>query len=184
MTTAGYVLHSLPFDDFTILTWPQALCVRLDRSQQGVVPRTCISKLPVKPRPAGPPPGMRGAPRGAPQGRPRGPPEGYTQSPLTTTMSPTSSSGLNTYLQHTSMSPVGARARSKSNGPVSYNAQSQSTRYGDYQNTNQVSNRPRANSASSRRPIPSGTSSLNQQASFLASDGVLPIRKPVPGQAI
>ncbi|GAB1319424.1 hypothetical protein MFIFM68171_09634 [Madurella fahalii] len=29
-----------------------ALCIRLDRSQQGVVPRTCLSTRPVKPRPA------------------------------------------------------------------------------------------------------------------------------------
>ncbi|WPH00171.1 Hypothetical protein R9X50_00299400 [Acrodontium crateriforme] len=35
-----------------------ALCVRMDRSQQGVCPRTCLSKLPVKPRP-GPPPGQQ-----------------------------------------------------------------------------------------------------------------------------
>ncbi|EME42712.1 hypothetical protein DOTSEDRAFT_73504 [Dothistroma septosporum NZE10] len=33
-----------------------ALCIRMDRSQQGVAPRTCLSKLPVKPRPQGPPP--------------------------------------------------------------------------------------------------------------------------------
>ncbi|KAK4228543.1 hypothetical protein QBC38DRAFT_454128 [Podospora fimiseda] len=32
-----------------------ALCIRLDRSEQGVVPRTCLSTRPVKPRPAGPP---------------------------------------------------------------------------------------------------------------------------------
>ncbi|KAK3939052.1 hypothetical protein QBC46DRAFT_154984 [Diplogelasinospora grovesii] len=30
-----------------------ALCIRLDRSRQGVVPRTCLSTRPVKPRPAG-----------------------------------------------------------------------------------------------------------------------------------
>lgn len=29
-----------------------ALCIRLDRSQQGVVPRTCLSTRPVKPRPS------------------------------------------------------------------------------------------------------------------------------------
>ncbi|KAF2134462.1 hypothetical protein P153DRAFT_2229 [Dothidotthia symphoricarpi CBS 119687] len=41
-----------------------ALCINMDRSQQGVVPRTCLSKHPVKPRtgppPQGPPQGMRG----------------------------------------------------------------------------------------------------------------------------
>ncbi|KAK5114480.1 hypothetical protein LTR62_002415 [Meristemomyces frigidus] len=48
------MLHS--YDD----GW--ALCVRMDRSQQGVVPRTCLSKLPVKPRPQGPSQGSIGRP--------------------------------------------------------------------------------------------------------------------------
>ena len=45
-----------------------ALCLRMDRSQQGVVPRTCLSKHPVKPR--------NGPPRQGPPGTPRmrGPP--------------------------------------------------------------------------------------------------------------
>ncbi|TLS21297.1 uncharacterized protein PpBr36_10302, partial [Pyricularia pennisetigena] len=38
-----------------------ALCIRLDRSQQGVVPRTCLSTRPLKPR-AGGPPGQRPGP--------------------------------------------------------------------------------------------------------------------------
>ncbi|QIW94900.1 hypothetical protein AMS68_000418 [Peltaster fructicola] len=46
-----------------------ALCVRMDRSQQGVAPRTCLSKTPVKPR-NGPPGG-----RVSPQGNMRGPPQ-------------------------------------------------------------------------------------------------------------
>ncbi|TID07037.1 hypothetical protein CH35J_000224 [Colletotrichum higginsianum] len=41
-----------------------ALCIRLDRSQQGVVPRTCLSTRPVKPRP----PQAQGPPRGPPMG--------------------------------------------------------------------------------------------------------------------
>ncbi|RBQ66324.1 hypothetical protein VDGD_08001 [Verticillium dahliae] len=46
-----------------------ALCIRLDRSSQGVVPRTCLSARPVKPRP------QNGGPRGPPinVGPPRGP---------------------------------------------------------------------------------------------------------------
>lgn len=69
-----------------------ALCIRLDRSQQGVCPRTCLSARPVKPRsppPGGPPqggPANRGAP-GSPVTR--GPPRpgfpanngGHPQSP-------------------------------------------------------------------------------------------------------
>ncbi|KAI9886043.1 MAG: coiled-coil domain-containing protein mad1 [Watsoniomyces obsoletus] len=43
-----------------------ALCIRLDRSQQGVAPRTCLSEYPVKPRPMGPPPAGSNSPRGTP----------------------------------------------------------------------------------------------------------------------
>lgn len=65
----------------------KALCIRLDRSQQGVCPRTCLSQRPVKPRPQGPPPpGARGPPRPGygPNGSPqspmgnRGPPRPYS----------------------------------------------------------------------------------------------------------
>ncbi|RAL17102.1 SH3 domain protein [Aspergillus homomorphus CBS 101889] len=42
-----------------------ALCTRLDRSQQGVVPRSCLSSRPLKPRPP-PGPGLRGPPMAAP----------------------------------------------------------------------------------------------------------------------
>ncbi|KAF2421854.1 hypothetical protein EJ08DRAFT_490121 [Tothia fuscella] len=61
---AGQVVRMLhEYDD----GW--ALCTLMDRSQQGVVPRTCLSKTTVKARPAGP----------APQGRPNGPPRGSPQ---------------------------------------------------------------------------------------------------------
>lgn len=74
-----------------------ALCIRLDRSQQGVVPRTCLSARPVKSRPPQGGPGSRGppvrpnygpgrpgngpmSPNGGPgygpNGGPRGPPQG------------------------------------------------------------------------------------------------------------
>jgi hypothetical protein len=39
-----------------------ALCIRLDRSQQGVCPRTCLSQRPVKPRPPQSALGNRGSP--------------------------------------------------------------------------------------------------------------------------
>lgn len=63
----GYVNH-----DLSLLFWTniyQALCIRMDRSQQGVCPRTCLSKLPVKPRPQG-----AASQEGSPPGRPMGPP--------------------------------------------------------------------------------------------------------------
>lgn len=52
-----------------------ALVIRLDRSKQGVVPRTCLSSRPVKPRPQqngprGPPPGMRVPQQVRPSGSP------------------------------------------------------------------------------------------------------------------
>ncbi|OAX77901.1 hypothetical protein ACJ72_07795 [Emergomyces africanus] len=52
-----------------------ALCVRLDRSSQGVVPRTCLSARPVRPRPrnqsnAQGGPGPRGPPSMGPHGGP------------------------------------------------------------------------------------------------------------------
>jgi hypothetical protein len=61
MTMAGYVLFFpclFIYIFMQMLTLPpQALCVRMDRSQQGVAPRSCLSARPVKPR-AGPlPPG-------------------------------------------------------------------------------------------------------------------------------
>ncbi|KXS96607.1 hypothetical protein AC578_10439 [Pseudocercospora eumusae] len=70
-----------------------ALCIRMDRSQQGVAPRTCLSKVPVKPRPQGPPPqGAGPGPRGPPPGArrpagPNGPPNAMVPRPLTPTQS-------------------------------------------------------------------------------------------------
>ncbi|KAJ5490883.1 hypothetical protein N7539_002450 [Penicillium diatomitis] len=67
-----------------------ALCVRMDRSQQGVAPRSCLSARPVKRRPRPPPGAGPGpAPRGplppmGPHGRMPGPPPGdryYPQGP-------------------------------------------------------------------------------------------------------
>ncbi|ORY64821.1 uncharacterized protein BCR38DRAFT_457142 [Pseudomassariella vexata] len=69
-----------------------ALCIRLDRSQQGVVPRTCLSTRPVKPRPTGGPPGARNGPPRNPNG-PRGPRGGpkypAAQRPMTPQGGPT-----------------------------------------------------------------------------------------------
>ncbi|KAH7350294.1 hypothetical protein BKA66DRAFT_447011 [Pyrenochaeta sp. MPI-SDFR-AT-0127] len=113
-----------------------ALCIRMDRSQQGVVPRTCLSKHPVKPRTGPPrqgppPPGMRGppirspmGPGGVPQPRPLSPssgrnsphppglqPAGGRMSPAPRSMSPGPRQMSPPHMQ-------GApRARSNSNAP-------------------------------------------------------------------
>ncbi|KAM3414060.1 hypothetical protein BST61_g10719 [Cercospora zeina] len=71
-----------------------ALCITMDRSKQGVAPRTCLSKLPVKPRPQGPPPPggwrpstpngqQRGPPPNGPPRGPMGPPGAMQPRPLT-----------------------------------------------------------------------------------------------------
>lgn len=63
----------------------QALCIRLDRSQQGVAPRTCLSARPVKPRsrPSGNGPAPHGPPMMGPNGRPMSPAAGPGRSPQT-----------------------------------------------------------------------------------------------------
>lgn len=59
-----------------------ALCTRLDRSQQGVCPRTCLSQRPIKPRPQGAPdsPSQAHTRPESPVIRPYSP---ATQSPIT-----------------------------------------------------------------------------------------------------
>ncbi|CAK4031761.1 nuclear pore complex DDB_G0274915-like [Lecanosticta acicola] len=100
-----------------------ALCIRMDRSQQGVAPRTCLSKLPVKPRPQ-PPPGTAPRPgtaqggrrpsnpppptptNGAMYPRPLTPTQAQVQAQATTrSTSPTQANG------EASTSPVGVPAR-------------------------------------------------------------------------
>lgn len=78
-----------------------ALCISMDRTHQGVVPRTCLSKHPVKPRTGPPrqgppPPHMRGppirspmGPGGIPQPRPMSPADGRS-SPHPPALSPAS----------------------------------------------------------------------------------------------
>lgn len=79
----------------------------MDRSKQGVVPRTCLSKHPVKPRPASP--GQRGPPppRGAPPPGIRNPASG-SSSPGPRSMSPAPARAL---------TPTGGRDRSGNNAP-------------------------------------------------------------------
>ncbi|PWW74575.1 hypothetical protein C7212DRAFT_283103 [Tuber magnatum] len=54
-----------------------ALCIRFDRSQQGVCPRTCLSQRPVKPRLPGPRSGHSNGRPQSPMGN-RGPPRPYS----------------------------------------------------------------------------------------------------------
>ncbi|UNI21870.1 hypothetical protein JDV02_007820 [Purpureocillium takamizusanense] len=177
-----------------------ALVIRLDRSQQGVVPRTCLSTRPVKPRPPpgaarpGPPVNPNGRPRGpsvsngqrsmAPQGMPHGGRPGRPESPSHPRMGPpgpgprpASPAGYGGRPQ----SPMGT-GRPMSPGP---RAQSPGPRQGP-------SGTPQSPNSSARRVSPLGPSPMNPQSSPQepmspgSSSGppAGPVgRKPVPGQA-
>ncbi|KAK2028008.1 hypothetical protein LX32DRAFT_591567 [Colletotrichum zoysiae] len=168
-----------------------ALCIRLDRSQQGVVPRTCLSARPVKPRPPqaqgplrshpmgpgahrgpGPnfPPGQR-PPQGAPHGgRPASPaghgpmsPGGRPQSPGPRSQSP--------------------GPRSQSPGPRYQGPPAQRP-----QSPNEMGAHKQSSPGPSRIPQPSRMNSNGPQGPPVQGRPgphvALVGRKPVPGQAV
>ncbi|KAI0012986.1 hypothetical protein F4779DRAFT_510840 [Xylariaceae sp. FL0662B] len=154
-----------------------SLVIRLDRSQQGVVPRTCLSTRPVKPRSAGGP-GRSGPPinPSGPRG-PRGPGPNYPpgQRPMTpqggpqyprpeSPMRPMGPGGR-------PMSPYGNRPASPAGGrPMSPGLGQQ---------------RPQSPSGTNRRMSPPGPSPMNPNGGPQhrgPSQGPIG-RKPVPGQA-
>ncbi|KAI1817940.1 hypothetical protein GGS20DRAFT_424250 [Poronia punctata] len=172
-----------------------ALCIRLDRSRQGVVPRTCLSTRPVKPRPAGGPPGARNGgppinpsgqrgprgprgpgpnhpnyPPGSPHGRPESPMHGRPQSPAH--MRPYSPAG------GPPMSPRNGRPTSPASGrPMSPGPRQQ---------------RPQSPNGMNRRNSPPGPSPMNPNSPGFPQQQRGPPgpppqgqvgRKPVPGQA-
>lgn len=167
-----------------------ALCIRLDRSQQGVVPRTCLSTRPVKPRPAGGPPGARNGPPINPNRGPGGPPRGQRpmtpqsgrpQSPaMMRPQSPAMAGRPQSPAMRHPPSPAmrvpqspGGRPASPGGRPMSpAGARGQSP--GPRQRGNSESGQ------STRRMSPPGPSPLQQQQ----QQPPRPIgRKPVPGQA-
>lgn len=151
------------------LTFHQALCIRLDRSQQGVAPRTCLSARPVKPRPN---PNARGpAPRGPPPPGMFGPGQQRPMSPSSGRGSPAS---VDRAPRGMAPSPRPAQ-RSMSPGPYG----------GGPQRPNMPSpgGKRRSNSASEfreRRASPPRLSPMNPNA----QPSSVPARKPVPGQAM
>ncbi|GAM82429.1 hypothetical protein ANO11243_004080 [Dothideomycetidae sp. 11243] len=134
-----------------------ALCMYMDRSKQGVAPRTCLSKLALKPRPNGPPPGMAPLRPQSPALRqfsgsslsdPRDP---LLPAPLSPGL-PT----LNSLNDMQTILPPGGRQRAQSNAPA---LPSSPTAPNDH---------PRSASTGQSGLSPTGS----------------PVRKPVPGQAI
>ncbi|KAF2848288.1 hypothetical protein T440DRAFT_491385 [Plenodomus tracheiphilus IPT5] len=178
-----------------------ALCIRMDRSQQGVVPRTCLSKHPVKPRTGPPrqgppPPGMRGPPIRSAMG-PGGIPQPRPLSPGSGRNSPHPPSGRNSpgprQMPPQHFPPQSPRGRSNSNAP---NPQFSQPRQRSNSNgpmmapPPQIDGRPRSNSASqagARRGPAMGMSPMNPNANAGQDQGAgQPVvnRKPVPGMAI
>ena len=143
-----------------------ALCVRMDRSQQGVVPRTCLSTRPVKPRP---PPG------GGRQGPPvnlNGPPRGHPRNPSIASMTP----------GQRPMRPQSPGGRS-TGGPGS-RAQSPAGRsMSPYGGPRSQSPGPRSQSPGPlRAPLRSQSPALmNRSSPMNPSSGP---SRPIPGQAI
>ncbi|KAL8940686.1 MAG: hypothetical protein Q9211_002160 [Gyalolechia sp. 1 TL-2023] len=170
-----------------------ALCIRLDRSQQGVAPRTCLSARPVKPRPK---PNAQGpAPRGPPPPGMFGPGQQRPMSPLS------SGRGSPGPFDRTprGMSPDSRPAqRSMSPGPYGGGPQRPSMP--------PPGRKRRSNSASEfrdRRASPPGPSPMNPNAqkvpiqlqavtapdqalptATVSQPSSMPARKPVPGQAV
>lgn len=190
-----------------------ALCVRLDRSQQGVVPRTCLSKHPVKPRQGPPRNGPQGPPRmqGQRPNGPNGPPMGHAGIPQPRPLSPADSGRSSPHPPALSpasgrmspaprsmspgprqMSPPQGRARASSNAP--YANQPRSMSPGPYGGGPQMApppqmGRPRSNSASqiARRGSPPGPSPMNPNVNVNVNPDApmqMPARKPIPGQAL
>lgn len=164
-----------------------ALCIRLDRSRQGVVPRTCLSTRPVKPRPqqngprGPPPPGMR-----VPGQQPRPMSPGMNQQPRP--MSPGMNQGPR------SMSPAGNRSQNPQGRPMTPQGRPMTPNGGPQYNPqrpmtpNGQQSRPRSPSAAQmqdRRNSPPGPSPMNPAPKIGSPPGAsAPVtRKPV-GQAM
>ncbi|POR38375.1 Uncharacterized protein TPAR_01428 [Tolypocladium paradoxum] len=179
-----------------------ALAIRLDRSQQGVVPRTCLSTRPVKPRP--PPGAPRPGPPINPNGHPRGPNYANVQRPMTPQgnrpmtpqgMPPSSRPGLPESPSRPRMGPApsrpaspaghGGRAQSPMGRPMSPGPRAQSP---GPRHQGPPASRPQSPSGMNRRmspPRPSPmkpTQSPSQEPPSGPPTGPVN-RKPVPGQA-
>lgn len=162
-----------------------ALCIRLDRSQQGVVPRTCLSTRPVKPRPA------QGAPRPGPPINPQGGyPRGPNQPgrPMTPQGRPMTPQGRPMTPQGRPMTPQGQRPPQamgpRPGGPMSPGPGPRPQSPGP-RHQGPPGSRPQSPNGMNSRPMgPPGPSPMNPApAPAPQSPNQAPPRKPVPGQA-
>jgi hypothetical protein len=157
----------------------QALCIRLDRSAQGVVPRTCLSVRPVKPRPQ----------------QPRGPPPAALRPGQPPQQSRPASPAMN--MGYRSASPAGGRPPMGGPGPQynvpqgrpmtptgrpQYGPQVRSTTPTGTRSRSPSPQQPQSPAQQSRRNSPLSTSPVASDGSGSPPNSVS--RKPVPGQAL
>ncbi|KAJ5052335.1 uncharacterized protein L3040_002087 [Drepanopeziza brunnea f. sp. 'multigermtubi'] len=166
-----------------------ALCIRLDRSKQGVVPRTCLSTRPVKPRlqqppmqngQYSPPPGMRGfAPNGF-KGPRMAPLQIRPNTPNGQQYGPESPAG--SMHQGRPMTPNGQQFYPAS--PAGSMQQHPSSPAGSMRSSPQQ--RSHANSAAQgpAARLSPGSSPMKPATMPESDRPTTPIRKPVPGQAL
>ncbi|KAI5239130.1 hypothetical protein E4T43_06914 [Aureobasidium subglaciale] len=166
-----------------------ALCMKMDRSQQGVAPRTCLSKLPLKPRPTGPPPGAKnGPPRAAPRAGPgaMGPPPRPIGAKVRQNSSSSQGSAASSQQRRPSMAPSKpssptlneqAQARQRSTSAAASPTKSQR------QTQQRVASAAEAHSRSASMGTASSVDKSTTASGATTPLGV-PTRKPVPGQAL
>ncbi|KAI4729345.1 hypothetical protein E4T49_02911 [Aureobasidium sp. EXF-10728] len=161
-----------------------ALCIRMDRSQQGVAPRTCLSKLPLKPRP-GPPPGAKNGPPRAGPGSMGPPPRPIPGAKIR--------QGSNS-----SQGSAASQAGRPSIGPAKQSSPTLAEQAQSRQRSASAAPSPTKAPAHSRQRsiIPSDIHSRSASMGTVLTDGKslhgsvpstplgVPARKPVPGQAM
>ncbi|KAK6006738.1 hypothetical protein QM012_005746 [Aureobasidium pullulans] len=159
-----------------------ALCIRMDRSQQGVAPRTCLSKAPLKPRPMGPPPSARSGPRAGPGSM--GPPPRPIAGAKVRQNSSSSQGSAASQARRPSMAP------SKPSSPT-LAEQARQRSVSAAASPTKASRQPEQNATMAAdahsRSASMGTASSAAKSTNASGPSTplgVPTRKPVPGQAL
>lgn len=156
----------------------------MDRTRQGVAPRTCLSKLPLKPRPAGPPNGgrpMSPSNSRAPVTKPQGtrnvsePIRPMRDSMVPAPLSP-SVNGR--------MSPAGMQQQGRQRSNTASSQQARAMSPGSQPPKPMAGSKRRSASVGSVTFSKSSNGSADSSPSKPLSPLGVPVRKPVPGQAL
>lgn len=166
----------------------------MDQSKQGVAPRTCLSKLPLKPRPVGPQPNGRMGPPVRPMGAPAqgrrnfsGPAasrDAGSRSMVPAPLSPSMDGRASPATGSPKIQQVARqRARTVSNPAVQPNSRVVSPAPTPSLPV-VVDTRPGSKSTDEPAAVPIIPTSSEDVASDSPLVGSVPTRKPVPGQAL